>query len=234
MLSAPLKDPNDPASEGVDPQEVQKYFQQHGRYTAGTATVYAPSVLTGDGRHQHLARGFQVGTRFHSAPVVRLGDAKPMQLGHVHEADGRWRLYAFAPEDRAAVDRLCDWLGAAPESPVVKYTPAGADPDALFDLRAVFQQYHRDLDIEAMPALLLPRKGRFGLKDYEKVFCADLKDGPDIFDARGIDRDKGALVVVRPDQYVATVLPLDAHDELAAYFDGFLAARVPERSLEDA
>ena len=33
---------------------------------------------------------------FHSAPVVRLADARPMHLGHVHEADGRWRLYAFA------------------------------------------------------------------------------------------------------------------------------------------
>jgi phenol 2-monooxygenase (NADPH) len=27
---------------------------------------------------------------------------------------------------------------------------------------------------------------------------------------------------VRPDQYVAHVLPLDAHAELAAFFDGFM------------
>ena len=51
--------------------------------------------------------------------------------------------------------------------------------------------------------------------------------GPDkgvsnIFDMRGIDRDTGCLIVVRPDQYVAHVLPLDAYDELAAFFDGFL------------
>ena len=30
------------------------------------------------------------------------------------------------------------------------------------------------------------------------------------------------MVVVRPDQYVAQVLPLDGHAELAAYFDGFM------------
>ena len=29
-------------------------------------------------------------------------------------------------------------------------------------------------------------------------------------------------VVVRPDQYVAHVLPLDAHRDLAAFFAGFL------------
>ena len=42
-----------------------------------------------------------------------------------------------------------------------------------------------------------------------------LERRPDIFDLRGIDRVKGAMVVVRPDQYVSNVLPLDAFDELA-------------------
>ena len=44
----------------------------------------------------------------------------------------------------------------------------------------------------------------------------------DVFDARGIDRDTGALVVVRPDQYVGHVLPLDGIDELTAYLSGFM------------
>ncbi len=74
-----------------------------------------------------------------------------------------------------------------------------------------------------MPALLTPAKGRFGLKDYEKIFCAD--PAADIFDMRGIDRKVGALVVVRPDQYVANVLPLDAVEDLNRFFQGvFLSA----------
>ena len=60
--------------------------------------------------------------------------------------------------------------------------------------------------------------------DYEKAFCPDLKHGPDIFDHRGIDRAQGALLIVRPDQFVAQVLPLNAYDETAAFFDGFMAA----------
>ena len=39
---------------------------------------------------------------------------------------------------------------------------------------------------------------------------------------RGIDREKGCMVVVRPDQYIAHVLPLDAFQELANFFDGIL------------
>ena len=69
--------------------------------------------------------------------------------------------------------------------------------------------------------MLLPRKGRFGLIDYEKAFCPD-PTADDIFDLRGIDREQGCMVVVRPDQYVAHVLPLDAHDELADFLAGVL------------
>jgi phenol 2-monooxygenase len=68
----------------------------------------------------------------------------------------------------------------------------------------------------------LPQKGRYGLRDYEKMFCADIKSGNDIFAMRGIDREAGCMVVVRPDQYVAHVLPLDGYQQLAAYFDGFM------------
>src|SRR5262249_30085967 len=94
--------------------------------------------------------------------------------------------------------------------------------DAVIDVRAVFQQDHRELAIEAMPSLLLPPKGRYGLHDYEKIFCQDLRSGHDIFAMRGIDRNAGCMVVVRPDQYVAHVLPLDAHAKLAAFFDSFM------------
>jgi phenol 2-monooxygenase len=160
--------------------------------------------------------------RFHSAPVIRLADAKPVHLGHAARADGRWRLYAFAdsarPGDPASRLRaLCEHLEHSLDSPVRRHTPAGDDLDGVLDVRAVFQQPHRDLALADLPSLLLPRKGRYGLVDYEKAFTPDPKR-EDVFDLRGIDRDEGALVVVRPDQYVAHVLPLDAHDELAAFF----------------
>jgi 2-polyprenyl-6-methoxyphenol hydroxylase-like FAD-dependent oxidoreductase len=214
-------------NKGADAAETQNYFVRHGRYTAGTATRYHQSLLTAEPDHQHLAKGFVIGTRFHSAPVIRLADAKPMHLGHVAKADGRFRVFVFAGRgDPAAatspVAALCDFLGQSPKSPVRRYTPAGADIDSVIDVRAVFQQAHTELAIEAMPPLLLPPKGHYGLRDYEKMFCPDLKDGHDVFAIRGIDRNAGCMVVVRPDQYVAHVLPLDGHAALAAYFDGFM------------
>ncbi|CCH88406.1 Phenol 2-monooxygenase [Modestobacter italicus] len=225
MFSAPPKESARAQGDGVDPAEFQRYFAAQGRYTAGVATRYTPSMITAEPTHQHLAAGFPVGMRFHSAPVVRLADAKPVQLGHAARADGAWRLYVLADRtDPASADsrarRLCDFL-ASEKSPIARHTPAGADPDSVIDVRAVFQQGHRDLAVDTLPPVLLPRKGRFGLIDHEKVFCPDPK-ADDVFDLRGVDRDAGCLLVVRPDQHVASVLPLDAHQALADFLSGVL------------
>ncbi len=218
--------PPDADNDREETPKFQRHFIEHGRYTAGVSVKYRPSILTGQPDWQHLAEGFEIGTRFHSAPVIRLADAKPVHLGHTVEADARWRLFAFADAGSAAspgsrINELCCFLTASPSSPMRKFTADGADPDAVFDVRAVFQQFHRDLEISAMPDLLLPKKGRYGLRDYEKMFCADQRNG-DIFNTRGIDRERGCLVIVRPDQYVAHVLPLDGYKEMTAFFDGFM------------
>ncbi len=219
----------EPDAEGGDAPKFQRYFIEHGRYTAGVAVRYEPSQIIGPGSWQDLAQGFEIGTRFHSAPVVRLGDAKRMQLGHVVSADARWHVFAFAGSgDATAADsglaRLSAFLTDDPRSPVRRYTPEGADPDAVIDVHAVLQVGFREVEITALPPALRPRKGRLGLVDYEKVFCADQAPGRDIFDMRGIDREAGCVVVVRPDQHVAHVLPIGAHEELAAFFDGFMLA----------
>jgi phenol 2-monooxygenase len=226
VLSSAAKSPT-AGGNGFDPAAMQSYFVRHGRYTAGTAAHYRPSILTGEATHQHLAAGLTIGMRLHSAPVIRLADAKPVHLGHTVKADGRWRIFAFAgAEDPAAphsgIGRLCHFLADVRQSPVRKFTPMAEDIDSVIDVRAIFQQSHHDLAVETMPGFLLPAKGRFGLRDYEKMFCADLRSGNDILTLRGIDRERGCMVVVRPDQYIAHVLPLDGFEQLAAFFDGFM------------
>lgn len=219
IMSAPPEEQGGP--DGPTPL-FQKYFIEHGRYTAGLSVRYEPSELTGEGSFQHLATGLDIGMRFHSAPVIRLGDGKPVELGHTQKADARWTLYIFAGgqgqvAELASIGELCAFLESDTTSPIKRHTPAGADIDAVIDVRAVFKTSHESLEITDMPALLFPTKGALGLRDYEKAFCVDPREG-DIFALRGIDRDKGCMVLVRPDQYVATILPLDARAELSAFF----------------
>ncbi len=222
--------------DGIDGlPRVAREFVANLPFTCGLTIQYEPSALTGAATHQRLAAGWPIGKRFHSAPVVRLADARPMHLGHCIEADARFRMFLFAPAGDAggeggAVAALCDWLEHDPASPLRRHTAPGEDVDSVIDTRAVFQQGFRELDFAAQPTLLRPQVGRYGLCDYEKVFCADLKRGEDIFEMRGIDRAEGCIVVVRPDQYVGHILPLRARDALAAYFDAILRRPGQERA----
>jgi phenol 2-monooxygenase len=215
------------AGNAAQASALQEAFVKAGRFTAGMGVQYRPSAICGDGAHQGLAAGLPVGQRFHSAPVVRLGDARPMELGHVIKADGRWRIFAFAGSaDTGAADgalyRFCTWM----QDKAASAWLGGADVggvDTVVDLRAVMQQGHRDLDLMQMPAVLRPAKGVFGLIDYEKVFCVN--PARDIFEMRGINRTEGCVVIVRPDQYVADVLPLGDTSAVAAFFDGVLLSQ---------
>ena len=218
----------DPSTAGLP--VVARAFINNLPFTCGLTIQYEPSALVGAATHQALATGFDLGKRFHSAPVIRLADAKPMQLGHCIDADARFRVFIFAPANDnggpgGTVATLCDWLENDPASPLRRHTAPGEDVDAVIDTRAVFQQGFRDLDYAAMPTLLRPHVGRYGLCDYEKVFCVDAKRGEDIFASRGIDKSAGCMVLVRPDQYVGHILPLHARAELAAYFAAILRVR---------
>jgi phenol 2-monooxygenase len=221
LFSARARKSADGDDERVDPAKFEEYFIAQGRFTAGVATTYPPSMITGEATFQHLAEGFRVGMRFHSAPVIRLADAKPIHLGHVARADGAWRIYLFADrEDPASPNsrarKLCEFL-ASDDSPVKRFTAPGAEPDSVIDVRAIFQQNHSDLAVDKIPSVLVPKKGKFGLVDYEKVFCPDPNAG-DIFELRGVNREGGCTIVVRPDQYVSNILPLHEHEALANFF----------------
>ena len=206
------------------PSDLEDFYVRTAEFPAGFMTQYAPSLIVGSAGHQDLAAGFPVGKRFKSAPVVRVGDTNPIHLGHHATADGRWRIYVFAdpalPGTNSATDMLAEWFAKSPESPLAA-TPAGADLDAWFDLKVIYQQPHTGVDIGAVPAVFKPQVGPFKLTDYEKVYATDPK--ADIFDLRGLDRN-GVVVVVRPDQYVANVLPLTATAELGAFFGPLLKA----------
>lgn len=201
--------------EFENPNELSEYYVRTAEFPAGFMTQYVPSMLIGDETYQHLAKGFPIGKRFKSAPVVRIADAVPAHLGHHAKADGRWRIYVFADTNADALDSFANWLDTEKNSPLATYTPAGTDLDSVFDVKVVYQQSHHDVDVTDIHKVFLPLVGPHQVTDYEKIYATRMDN--DIFDAREIDRS-GAIVIVRPDQYVANILPLSATDELTAFF----------------
>jgi len=230
MFSAKPKTRYNDEKDHVDPKDFQRYFEKHGRFTAGTAIQYYPSLISSKPKYQKLALGFPIGMRFHSAPVIRVADVKPMELGHTIKADGRWRLFIFASSDTpdmldSSTNKLIDFLNESNHSPVIKYTKAEEDIDSIFDIRIVFQQHHREINLERINPYLLPLKGKLKLRDYEKIFCANTKGSENIFKMRGINLKNGCLVIVRPDQHIASILPTNAFEEISRFFNKFMTKR---------
>lgn len=210
-----------------DPGDLATYYLATAEFPSGFMTQYEPAtgVVARDAR-QELATGFPLGKRFQSAPVTLVADGNIVHLGHHARADGRWRIYVFADTDGIGPDsataRLAAWLGA-PDGPIARYTRPGEDLDALFDVKVVLQEAYDDVDATAVPAIFRPHTGPLGLADWEKAFSAAPTrwNDSDIFAERGLSRD-GVVVVVRPDQYVAHIAPLDATDSLSAFFGAWM------------
>ncbi len=200
-----------------DPTELATFYLGTAEFPSGFMTQYGPSAIVTDAGHQKLAAGFPIGKRFKSVEVVRVCDGNVVHLGHHARADGRWRVYAFAPAGDATA--LHTWADAV-ASTIARFTPDGADVDAVFDVKAIYRHPFEEIDITRVPELFLPRTGPLALTDGEKVYAA----GPsawtdaDIFAERGLS-DDGVVVVVRPDQYVAGVFPLAATEEFTGFFE---------------
>lgn len=205
-----------PPEELDDPQAIEKYYVSAEEFAAGMMTQYEENLIVGNSDSQELAVGFPVGRRFKSVEVLRRCDAYTQHLGHQHTADGRYRIYAFADAPKASEDSVLRAWAEEVEKIVASFTPGGCDASTFFDVKVIYQQTnHHDYEILDAPALFRPRNGKFNVPNWENVFNA-LPDR-DIFELRGISR-KGAVVIVRPDQYVGAVLPLDKPSAVEEYF----------------
>ncbi|MDQ1074073.1 MULTISPECIES: FAD-dependent monooxygenase [Microbacterium] len=204
--------------EITDPDDLATYYLATAEFPSGFGTHYAPSRIVAADAAGELASGFPVGKRFKSVEVVRVCDGNAVHLGHHAKADGRWRIYAFADAEGSA---LPAWAAEA-RAIVERFTPAGADLDAVFDVKAIYPG--RWEDVVDVPSLFRPRSGPLGLTDLEKVFAAapSAWTSNDIFAERGIGAE-GAVVLVRPDQYVAHVLPLSEPEGLERFLAGVMA-----------
>ena len=220
FIAEPTTDPDHPERGGVTAEQMRTEFARQGRYMAGLATKL-PAVCA----HRQPARISTSRTASRSArastppPWCGSRTASTCELGHAHRADGRWRLYAFGDETGAGLIDLATWLSDAPESPVRRFTPRGRDLDHALDVHAIFPGDHHAVDLGRVPEILLPHSGPLGLQDWEKIWAMDAAH--DIFDMRSVGRE-GAIVIVRPDQYVAHVLPLHARGDLTDFFSGIL------------
>ncbi|KAI9691688.1 MAG: hypothetical protein M1822_007760 [Bathelium mastoideum] len=208
--------------------EFSEAFIKAGRYTAGMTALYEDSMVVAAGRsQQERAQGLVVGMRFPSAQVVRLCDARAMQLGQALRSDGRWRIVVFAGEvgheALERLERLAEYLEGK-DSPVKRFTPREWDIDAFIEPIVVFSGRRLDLEQEQIPPYFWPETGKWKMRDLHKIFVDDESYNSGhghAYEKYGIDTKKGALAILRPDNYVAMVTDVDDHGGVLGFFEGF-------------
>ncbi|RDW75236.1 hypothetical protein BP6252_06378 [Coleophoma cylindrospora] len=219
-----------PQTNGTSKSEkFTEMFLQSARYTAGLTASYNESVVVKvTAGQKSLASKVDVGMRFASTQVVRWCDAKAMQIVKALPADGRWRIVVLGGDicserSRERLHALTRYL-SSPESPISIHTPAGKDIDSFIETLLVLSGSRLEVEQDQIPSFFFPVSGKWGMKDLHKVFFDDESYNSGhghAYDFYGTDPNEGAVIIVRPDQYVSMVTSLDDHAGLGKFFAGF-------------
>ncbi|KAI0850375.1 putative phenol 2-monooxygenase [Daldinia vernicosa] len=246
----PAKDGID--AEGISMDEFKETFQKGNLFASGLIVNYGPSNLVAKAvdepekgelsgstptsisantfaKKQALATGIPVGMRFNSFKVVNQSDARPWHFQEKLKSDGRFRVILFAgnilnPLQKNRVEQFCEALGA-PNSFFRTFNPTSPPLDTVIELLTIHSAKRTETDlIRDFPEILHPFNPHTGW-DYDKVFVDDSSYHEGVGDAYinyGVDKERGCVVVTRPDQYVGWVGDLEDFDDLQKYFEGCL------------
>lgn len=213
--------------DAVSPEYFAQQFIKSGRYTAGlTATYSESSITSADHESSAMATNIVVGMRFPSAQVVRFCDAKAMQLAKALVSDGRWRLVIFAgdiriPSAATQLQKLADYLQ---NGPFKKFTPKTADADSFIESIVVLSGDRNRIEQRQIPEFFSPTTGKWKMRDLHKTFIDDASYNSGhghAYETYGVDPERGAVVIVRPDQYVSKIVSFENMGNIGDFFEGW-------------
>ena len=180
-------------------------------------------------RKQALATGLPVGMRFNSFKVLNQADARPWHFQERLKSDGRFRIVLFAGNildtaQKSRVDGFCQALDDK-DSFLRTITPSDAAIDSVIEVLTIHSSKRNDTELlRDFPDILHPFDKHNGW-DYNKVFVDDVSYHEGFgaaYENYGVDKERGCVVAVRPDQYVAWIGELEDFEELQKYFEGIL------------
>ncbi|KIW48593.1 uncharacterized protein PV06_01165 [Exophiala oligosperma] len=246
----PAKDVMD--EEGISIQEFKNAFEKGNMFASGIAVDYGSSLIVakqgnstdqGDGTDvgvhnpdyqvlsiPTLATKVEVGKRIPSHKILNQSDARPSHLHELLRSNGRWRIITFAGDIRdpvqAAKLKNVGTKLAAPNSFLKRFTPSGGRYDDVFEVLAIHNAPRTQVSFFDFPEVYRNFDEIEGW-DYWKIFV----DGQSYHEGHGQIYENlgigpaGCSVVLRPDQYVSYVGPMDAYDELDKFFSGFMVTQ---------
>jgi phenol 2-monooxygenase len=177
---------------------------------------------------QSLASNIEVGKRMPSVKLLNQSDARPSHFQELLRSNGRWRVVIFAgnvesAKQKARLTELGQRLEKS-DSFLKRFTPPKARYDSVIELLAVHSAPRVAATIFDFPEVFRPYDELDGW-DYWKIFVDDKSyhegDG-ELYKNFGINAEEGCAVIIRPDQYVSYVGPMDAYKDMDKFFSGFM------------
>ncbi|KAJ9399506.1 hypothetical protein DTO282F9_3618 [Paecilomyces variotii] len=211
------------------PDSFSKYFIQSANYTAGLTSKYKDSQITDSANSkQECAPKIVVGMRLPTAQVVRHSDSYAMQLLRALVSDGRWRLILFPgdvakQQTRDRLRNVAKYLESE-KGPIRSLTPRDQDLDSVIEVLLVVKGDRFALEQKDIPEIYRPVNGKWRMRDPDKIYFDDESHNHGhghAYETYGIDPERGALVVVRPDQYVSMVVDPNNVEAVGKFFQGW-------------
>ena len=226
---------------GVSMEEFKSEFVRSLLFASGLSVDYGPSALVAKPstapsstqvdttKASTPATKIELGKRFPSQQVLNQADARPWHFSRFLKSDGRWRIILFAGNILSQVQRLrMETLCATLDSPtglIRRYTPNQRPVDAVIEILTVHSSERQQVELlRDFPEILRPEREGEGW-DYEKVFVDDWSyhcGHGRAHEGWGVDKERGAVVVLRPDGYVGWIGEIEDVDQLDEYFAGVL------------
>jgi phenol 2-monooxygenase len=247
----PAKDMMDEA--GISMTEFKEAFEKGNLFASGTAVDYGASVIVakagssemqGDGTdvglktaalrvvsRQDLSPVIKLGMRMPSFKVLNQSDARPWHFQEILRSTGQWRIVVFAgdvsqPAQMERVQKLGSKL-AAPDSFIHRFTPADKRIDSVIEVLTIHSAPRADTELTDFPEIFRPFDDRDGW-DYWKIYVDDLsyhEGHGEAYKNYGVDKTRGCVVVLRPDQYVSWIGELEDVEDIDRFFSGFMRPR---------
>ncbi|EOD44721.1 putative phenol 2- protein [Neofusicoccum parvum UCRNP2] len=212
------------------PEDYKARNDAYEDFAQGFVLDYPESRLVRRAWRSGLAAKLVPGERFWPAKLVAHADGFPVWSTHLMKSDGRWRVVVLAgdvavPAQMRRVEALCERLSGE-KSAIRRFAPAGKKLDAVIDTIAVHCAPRAKVELFDFPEILRPMDEVRGV-DYYKIWVdeeSELDQDCDgkAFEKWGLDRSKGAVLVMRPDQQIGWMGDLEDVEEMESYFEDIL------------
>ena len=147
---------------------------------------------------------------------------------HFLKSDGRFRIIVFAGniKDEKQWRRLQVFGSslAKPDSVIRRFTPSVKPIDSVIEILVIHSASRQKVELLDLREMFHPFDEKRGW-DYEKVFVDDMSHHAghgEAYKNYGVDRERGCVVIARPDQYVGWIGELEDIDDIDRYFSEVL------------